>query len=189
MKRFRYPIITFFILTIIVWSCERDDICAEATQTTPALFIEFRDISNPDDLKSVRELRVIAIDEDDNPIDTLALESASPNAISLPLLVAPELDENGEVNIITIRYILEKNSDLADNDNDTNDSTIDILELTYSNEFVYVSRACGFKSIFRLEPVIGARKIEDDNDDWIINVSIENELIENEDEAKVLILH
>ena len=65
-----------------------------------------------------------------------------------------ELDENGEVNIITIRYILEKNSDLADNDNDTNDSTIDILELTYSNEFVYVSRACGFKSIFRLEPVI-----------------------------------
>ena len=170
-------------------SCERDDICAEATQTTPALLVEFRDVSSPDDLKSVRRLRVIAIDQENNPIDTLSLINADPNTISLPLIIGPELNSEGEVNKITTRYFLEKNSDLADNDDDEDDSEIVIFEIIYSNEFIYVSRACGYKSIFRLEPITGARIIATDDMPWANNAIIENELIENENEAKVLILH
>jgi len=169
--------------------CERDDICAEATQTTPALLVEFRDFSEPENLKSVRQLRVIAIDDNENVIDTLVLPSQNPNTLSLPLLIRPEFDENGEQNIVTTRYVLEKNSDLADNDEDDNDSEIVVLEINYANEFIYVSRACGYKSVFRLEPITGIRVVPVDEPAWVRNTRIENELIENENEAKVLILH
>ena len=36
---------------ITLQNCERDDICAEGTTTTPRLLIEFYDASNPDDFK------------------------------------------------------------------------------------------------------------------------------------------
>ena len=185
-------IIGLAILTgLIIVSCERDDICAEATQTTPALSVEFRDVINDDDLKSVRRLRVIAIDENQNAIDTLSLENADPSAVILPLLIGPENTNDNVENIITTRYILEENSDLADDDDEETSSNIVILEISYTNEFVYVSRACGFKSIFRLQPTTGARILpaDDEDDQWAVRTVIENELIENENEAKVLILH
>jgi len=176
---------------LILFSCERDDICAEATQTTPALSVEFRDVVNEDDLKSVRRLRVIAIDEDENAIDTLSFESADPSAITLPLMIGPENNDENEENIITTRYILEENSDLADDDDEDTFSNSVILEISYTNEFIYVSRACGYKSIFRLQPTSGVRILaaNDEVEPWALRAVIENELIENENEAKVLILH
>ncbi len=169
----------------ITSSCERDDICAEATVTTPALFVEFRDIDNNDELKAVRELRVIAIDDMGNDVDTLLLDSANPSSMLLPL----RIEEDNPENIITTSYKLEKNSDFVDNDDDTTTSIIDILEITYNSEFVYVSRACGYKSIFQLIPQTGALILSDDNEDWAINAEIVNELIDNENEAQVYIYH
>ena len=47
--------IKFFILFIAISliNCERDDICAETTSTTPRLLIEFYDALSTDDLKNV----------------------------------------------------------------------------------------------------------------------------------------
>ena len=42
------------------WNCEKDDICAETTPTTPRVVIEFYDAANPTVLKSVTNLGVLA---------------------------------------------------------------------------------------------------------------------------------
>ena len=55
MKKIKILLLVFALGFI---SCERDDICAESTATTPQLIIEFYDASNPDDLKSVPRLTV-----------------------------------------------------------------------------------------------------------------------------------
>jgi len=39
------------LLAVSFWNCEKDDICAETTPTTPKLVIEFYDNANPTVLK------------------------------------------------------------------------------------------------------------------------------------------
>ncbi len=167
---------------LITGSCERDDICSNDTSTTPRLFIEFRDINNQDELKPVRRLRVIGIDEAGVPIDTLSIEETDPSSVLLPLRVL----EQGT--LTTTRYILEKNSDLADDDDDTTNSEQVIIEIRCTGNFVYVSRACGYKSVFDFG-LNGSFIITNNPDNWALNSEIVNDFIENEDEAQVYIYH
>ena len=166
-------------------SCERDDICAEATSTTPRLFVEFRDINNPDELKAVRRLRIIGLDAEGNNIDTLSLDSANPTSSLLPLRIGLEGD------LTTTRYKFEKDFDLAEDDDEETNSTVDIVEIKYTPQFVYVSRACGFKSIFEFGLNGSFTRLLEDNDetDWILTTEIVNDVIETEDEAQVYIFH
>ena len=46
------------LLAVSFWNCEKDDICAEGTPTTPRVIIEFYDAANPTVLKNVTNLRV-----------------------------------------------------------------------------------------------------------------------------------
>lgn len=94
---------------------------------------------------------------------------------------------NEDIETIT-RFQLEKDSDFATNGNDTNDSNIDVIEVRYTPEFVYVSRACGFKSIFNFGNT-GGVSIDPDGDNWIINTDIINQTIDNENAAQVIIFH
>ena len=59
MKKYIFHI---FILLVAFSSCEKDDICLEAT--TPMLVIRFYDINNPENVKSVNSLTVWAINKD-----------------------------------------------------------------------------------------------------------------------------
>ena len=72
--------ITFIALALI--SCERDDICAEATATTPRLLIEFYDVASPDDLKSVLRLTAygegLVVDENGMEFSLAFTESKLP---------------------------------------------------------------------------------------------------------------
>ena len=170
------------LLALAIWSCERDDICAEATATTPNLIIRFYDINNQDEFKSVRQLTVRGLDDFGVPGNEITLPSVSPDSIALPLRFA-----NEDIETIT-RFQLEKDSDFATNGNDTNDSNIDVIEVRYTPEFVYVSRACGFKSIFNFGNT-GGVSIDPDGDNWIINTDIINQTIDNENAAQVIIFH
>jgi hypothetical protein len=170
-------------------SCERDDICAETTATTPRLLIEFYDISSPDDLKSV--LRLTAYGEglvlDDNGLETepIALSDATllfnenSDAIALPL----RIDTEGVPT--SVRLILEKDTNLRLDDNTATNSNKDILEINYIPEFVYVSRACGYKSIYDNLDI----DLEPDGDNWISNIDIIETTIENENTVHVRIFH
>ena len=172
----------FFILFIAISliNCERDDICAETTATTPRLLIEFYDALSTDNLKNVPRLSVYGEDLVTDPTvdsDATIIYNVNANAVELPLLIG---NENTET---TTRFVLEKDSNLRIDDN--GDSNIDIIEITYTSEFLYVSRACGYKSIFNELSVFP----ESDGDNWISSITIDQTTIENENTVHVRIFH
>jgi hypothetical protein len=179
--------VLFLALTLI--SCERDDICAETTATTPRLLIEFYDVSNPDDLKSV--LRLTAYGEglvmDENGIeieptetsDATLLFNENSNSLALPLRIDAEGD------LTTSRFVLERFTNFRLDEDPITDSNIAVLEIKYIPEFVYVSRACGYKSIFNILDI----DLEADGNNWISRIDIEETIIENENTVHVRIFH
>ena len=58
MKQFIY------LFLIVIFSCEKDDICSETTQTTPRLVIEFYDLQAPDELLAVPGLFALGLSTD-----------------------------------------------------------------------------------------------------------------------------
>jgi hypothetical protein len=180
--------ILFIALALI--SCERDDICAETTATTPRLLIEFYDAIETEDLKSVPRITVygegLVLDESGleiEPIessDATILFNENATSVELPLVIV----ESG--NETTIRYIIEKDTNLRLDTDDTTNSNIDVIEITYTTEFIYVSRACGYKSIFN---ALSINVDVADSDTWINNIEVIETTINNENTIHVSILH
>ncbi|NRD22589.1 hypothetical protein HNV10_05015 [Winogradskyella litoriviva] len=207
MKNIKF-IILFIAISLI--NCERDDICAYTTSTTPRLIIGFYDTDNPDDLKDVPKLTVYGegIFTDENGVTTPPTESSdsiiavyneaeeiddepsyvfniNTDKIALPLKIG-DLPE-GE-NFITTRYILEKNTNLRLDG--TGESSLEVLEIRYNTELVYVSRACGYKSTFTNLGI--SRDAAVDSDSWIANIIIEESIestVENENTTHLRIYH
>lgn len=179
------------LIALFTWSCERDDICAEATPTTPRLIIRFYDINNPEDFKDVRQLEIDGLDDDGNPFDmeNPILVRTDTDSINLPLRFQAENE------ITTTRFRLTKDADFEDDiDDDGNDdlttaSNDDIITIRYTPEFVYVSRACGYKSIFNLDIDDPVTRDPDDIDIWTTSFEIINFTIENENAAQINIFH
>ena len=110
--------------------------------------------------------------------ETLVFNS-NVNRIELPLLIG------NENQFTTTRYVLEKNTNLRLDENDNTSSNIDILEITYTPEFIYVSRACGFKSQF-----IGLSiSVETDSDLWISNIETVETTVQDENTVHARIFH
>ncbi len=194
MKRLfniKYSIV--FIISLIavitLQNCERDDICSETTATTPRLLIEFYDVTSPDDLKSVLRLTAygegLVVDENGIEIEPVVASDATllfnenENNIALPLLIGSEGEST------TVRFVLEKFTNFRLDEDTTTESNVDIIEISYIPQFIYVSRACGYKSIFRnldIDLVPG-------EDAWISNIDIEETTIENENTVHVRIFH
>ncbi|SHH48938.1 DUF6452 family protein [Winogradskyella jejuensis] len=195
MKKYAY---LFLLISLILFSCERDDICADGTPTTPRLLIEFFDAVDTEVSKTVTRLTIyaddanITIPDNENSSGAILVEpfeqerifNRNSNSAGLPL----KIDDEGETTIT--RYFFEKDTNLRlDEDNSTN-SNIDVIEITYETEFIYISRACGFKSIFKNIEI----DIIDDGDNWIQNTRFANTTdlqitVENEDTTHVQIFH
>ncbi|GAA4244118.1 MULTISPECIES: DUF6452 family protein [Winogradskyella] len=200
-KKYIIPFVLSLIVITTLQNCERDDICAATTSTTPRLVIEFYDIDNPESLKNVPRLTVYGegqilnedgqiiepIEASDKIIEDYVNESSyvfnvNTNKIGLPL----KIDDGLNNETITTRYILEK--DTNQRIDATGESNTDILEITYKTEFVYVSRACGYKSIFTELSVTR----DTDSEPWIANIEIEETIeltVENENTTHVRIYH
>ncbi|MGJ8593267.1 MAG: DUF6452 family protein [Aquaticitalea sp.] len=172
-----YTILLLALIIFATWSCERDDLCAEATLTTPHLIIRFYDVSEPDELKSVRQLTLRALADDGSNLEEITATSA--DSIVLPLRTS---NPDGS---ITTRFSLEKDSDYFDNGDDTTDSNSDVIAVTYTPELEYVSRACGYKNIYTNLSVT----IETDTDNWIRTRELITTTIENENQAHVILRH
>lgn len=178
MKKISLLALIFILATYI--SCERDDICAESTATTPRLIIEFYDVSNQDDLKSVSTLWVQGVDNDD------ALDDYNPtttNEIILPL----KTDANTTQYILHQEYVENDNDTPDDDSDDFIEGNEDIITINYSREDVYVSRACGYKTIFNNVTIT----IEDDGDTWILSKQSvnDNQSVEDETETHFYLYH
>ncbi len=183
-----------FLLLILLLGCERDDICADVTETTPRLLIEFYDVTDIDVIKSVTRLSVYAEDlVTDNGVVTFPeaasnatlIFNSNSNTIELPLQVTEEGTQN------TLRYFIESDTNLRLDGDPLTESNIDVLEITYTPEFVYVSRACGFKSNFN--ELVAVQNPGSDSIDWIQNISYFEATVpitvENENTAHVQIFH
>lgn len=173
-------LIWIFIIALIYVSCERDDLCPESTQTTASLVMETFDVSLPDDSKNVFGLRIEGVDNDGNGIGVLeGYEVVTTNSIVLPL----RTDQD-----VTV-YKLHQNY-TEDEDGNPNGGNEDILTITYIREDVFVSRACGYRTIFSNVQV--RKDVADvDDDEWIslIQAQDDNQIVENEAEAHFILLH
>ncbi len=173
-----YKIGLLVLIIIGTWSCERDDICAASTPTTPHLNIRFYDLNDPDQLKGVIEFTLRGLDDDGSALAEIAVLSPF-DSIALPLRTVAQ---DGS---ITSRFALEKDTDFRLDSLSATNSNIDIIAVTYRPEFVYVSRACGYKSIFTNLSI----SIEPDAENWILSKEILTTTIENENQAHVILRH
>lgn len=175
MKKNSILIILTFVFISITFSCEKDDICAETTPTTPKLILRFYDITSQEDTKNATGLRVTEFNET-NAISNLNIVTS--DSINLPL----------RTNVNVTKFTFHKDYEAITNtegDTISIEGNPDIVTINYQREDVYVSRACGFKTIFNNLTF----SVEDDGDKWILNSEIINSTVQNEITAHVKILH
>ena len=145
--------------------CEKDDICPEEAPTTPQVVIQFFDNASTAS-KAVTELKI--------------LEYGTTNVLGVfnEALIKLPLKTNEDV----VKYSLILNSDKPLFIN------TDYLEFNYSTNTVYISRACGYKSLFEL---INNSPILTDNivpvDYWIKNITVVTNKILDENETHIKI--
>lgn len=163
-------IIALLLLFTALYSCERDDICAESTATTPHLVIRFYDIDDQNENLNVVNLQIQGIDNDE-----VYQDATSTDSIAIPL----------KTDDVVTKFSLYKNYE-EDGEGNITDGNEDVLTITYNPTEVYVSRACGYKTIFENVEIV----INNDEDNWMELILYDNPLtIDNETEAHVQIFH
>ncbi len=171
MKHYKILAILFGITTIFSLGCEPDDICPESTATTPNLIIQFYDLSIQENKKNVFGLKVQGVDND-TPLTNYNVVSV--NEIVIPL----------KTNSNSTQYSLHKE---YTNINDVIGGNEDIITINYVTEQVYVSRACGYKTIFKNVTLT----INSDTDNWIQSKESlnDNQSVEDETAAHFKLFH
>lgn len=162
MKKIKIVALSFLI-AYSFWGCEKDDICTEGTPTTPNVVIEFYDALNPTNLKTVTNLKVVAAGYTD-------MKPTGVSKIKIPL----------KTNDITTSFDFIQNG----SDTDTSDDNTDVVTFNYAKEDVFISRACGFKTVFQLND--GTPLVTDSNN-WISSITVSQPNIQNENETHIKI--
>lgn len=161
-------------------SCEPDDICDPNTPTTPRMLIQFYDISNPSVKKNVTNLKIIGEGKTEGVVlntssttETKYLSNA--DTVLLPL--------NTETDVVKYKFILNfgNSNPLLVNEDD--------MEIKYTRENIYVSRACGFKTNFNLDPISPLIHTDASIADgkWMQYISVAKNNIANENEIIIKI--
>ncbi len=174
MKIFKNILLLAIIIISIVYSttsCERDDICAEGTPTTPFLIIKFidNDTQIETDIKAPVELQVRAVGVDE-VIDLGTVR----DSILIPL----------RTNTTSTEFEFTINSDTT---NDENPANTDIVSFQYTPVEEYVSSACGFRVVYN---AITASEGDAGTDgDWIKGISEQRTNVTDETTAHIFIFH
>lgn len=158
----------FSLSFLLLWGCEKDDICVDGD--TPLLIIRFFDVDNPENPKSVNQLRVFGLGKDE-VVDTFT-DRSTLDSIAIPL-------RPGETET-TFIMILD-----SEDDQEMEIGNPDTLRFDYQTREVFISRACGF--VAQYEGLESALQTGSEN--WIQNVEVENALVQNLDSTHVSIFH
>ena len=159
-------IILIVLISFFFSSCEKDDICDANTPTTPKVVIEFYDVANPTTLKNVTNLGVIA------PGFTNGFGFNAVSKIKVPLKTFQDT---------SILHFIQNGSI-----DPTTDDNLDEITFNYTRKTVFVSRACGYKTLFTLNTT-NPITVTPDSNNWIQNVIVSQPNIENEDETHIKI--
>jgi len=120
--------IYILFLALVFTACEKDDICL--SPTTPKLVVRFYDNANQTALKSVERLSIWADGK-----DTLSIyKSVSLDSVAIPL------------NVNTTQTIYHLKTNTVDGNKANN--LINTITINYTTTEEYISRSCGFKTIF-----------------------------------------
>ena len=150
------------------WSCEKDDICPDGSATTPSLIVEFYNKDNRTEPKSAN-LKYYAVG-----METKA-DSIIGTRLELPLKT------NEDITKWALILRTQEMNELIPN--------TDFIEFKYTRRDEYISRACGYKTVFTLNtdteaepnPVL-SDTIPPDNL-WIQSFSVEQPNIIDENEV------
>jgi hypothetical protein len=161
-----------FLLLLVVnsfWSCEKDDICEDKTPNTPTLVIEFFDNDSPASKKNITDLKVTAEGE------TNFLLFDDTNRIELPLKT--------NADITKYSLILNNENDVVSLINE------DKIIINYTRQDLYISRACGYKTLFKLDDTVPFSQETDaqDSKKWIEEIVVQKNNISNLNEVHVKI--
>ena len=180
MKYFKILVIPLLLIVALSISCERDDICPESTLTTPRLIIDFYDVSNQEDSKNVFGLLVGGIGNEFALPEYSVVTTAN---VILPL----KTDDNSTQFAFIQNYSINDNGTPEDTSDDFQEGNQDIITIKYSREQIYVSRACGYKTIFKNVTLT----IEPDSDNWIKSKLFlnDNQSVEDETETHFNLFH
>ena len=171
-------IVTLLLLATFCFSgCEKDDICDANTPTTPRLVIKFYDIANSSVLKSVTNMKVIGEGMPQGIIFNNSTDNSkyltNANTLSIPLKT--------DADITTYRFIL--------NYGNPNPSLVneDKVTFNYTRKNVFVSRACGYKTLFDFVPnnTYTQTAVPSTNPKWMKYISVEKNNIDNEYETHI----
>ncbi len=171
MKKINILYILGILITTSI-SCERDDICPESTPTTPSLIIRSFDFSSQESKKNVFGLLIAGVgNEDFLP----GYGAVTTDNLTLPL----KTDESATQYRLIQNYTINNNGTPDNPDDDFPEGNEDIITINYNTELVYVSRACGYKTIFKNVTLT----IEPDSDNWIKSKQSVNDNQSVEDET------
>lgn len=163
----RYCIL-FLIIGCVLSACERDDICAANTPTTPLVQISFFDVVNRSNTKAINvNIREINSER--------FISYTDETIISVPL----------RTDTTATTYIFTKNPGIEDAEEDPENS--DRITFTYNVNEVYIERACGFKVTYN---ALGVQPgASDDDDRWISSANVTNNIIVDDSTSHVSIFH
>ena len=160
-------IIVVLLFALIFSGCEKDDICADGAANTPFLVIEFYDKVNRNDLINVINLVV------KEPSLTKEFRFTAVNKIKIPLRT--------NATTTTLNFIQNGSDANVSNHN------IDAVTFNYTTSNVYISRACGYKTIFQLNATPNGVVVAPDTANWIQSSVVSKPNIQNENEVHVKI--
>lgn len=161
-----------FGLLFLILSCQKDDICAETTPTTPMLIVRFYDFDNPSELKPVVGLNIIA----KSSSDSLYVGERTTDSIAIPLKTFQ--------NTTTYSFIKFLGEETTGGRVPPN---ADVLKFSYVPTEEFISKACGFKTEYLDFQALSVK--ESGTGNWIKDVVIEQTVINNETRAHLTIYH
>lgn len=149
-------------------ACEKDDICAGGESVTPNVVVNLYDRLNPDELKQAAKIAIIS----NGFNDSIFFKNRS--KIELPL----QINTNETIWDI-ILYIPTV----------TNDTIFkkDQLKFIYTPEALYVSKACGYKTIFH--NFNATKTVNTSGDSWIQSIYKVTNEISNNDNAHIQLFY
>lgn len=178
MKRLLGSVTLLLVLSCYLLSCEKDDLCAESTPTTPRIVLGFFSRTNHSEVKPVVRLEVFT----EGSQDTIHLGTLP--EVSLPLRTDAASTKWG----LTYNRIDGSTSTGFDPDSD-------FLEFKYTTREEYVSRACGYKVLFTLQdntdilPNPELSDVPGDNHLWINSTEVLTTNIENENDIHIKVYY
>jgi hypothetical protein len=163
-------ILLVFAIALSFSSCEKDDICDANTITTPRLVISFYDINNSSVLKNVTNLKITGEGMAEG-VSFNGSKLINESTVSIPLKT--------DADVTSFSFVLNfgnSNTAIVNEDN---------LQFNYSRATVFVSRACGFKTEYTLDPITPYVHTDSAAADekWIQYMAVKNSTIDNENET------